>query len=414
MSLSLDPELQPLVRLVQQWDELDAGASRAAADFSARIADLVLQRDEIPPKDFNAKLTRLVSERTEALEGFEARGTEVVAQIRAMMHGDATPSTASGAPLATATEASHGAESSDDEGEEEDDDEGESDSSSDDDTEGTRHWPASATIMVRHALAALHRPATMRELASRVASHYKLPLDAVLRRRVRHGVQGLFKPYVEAIEFSFGKRVRYAQILKTYYDERESDDAPREDMRLSGRRVVRSVKRPIVGSPDEAKISTSYVERSNLTTRMWVRRLTRLTTCFSRRLVFLRAAMSFHFAVYNLVRVHESLRVTPAVALGVTDHVWSMQELVERALRAVDDAPPPCAPPTPPTEALVPGVRARKERRSAARKAAKAAVLVPDAPAPAPAEGTAGLSPRASAPPASPWSGTAGDFRWMW
>ena len=234
-----------------------------------------------------------------------------------------------------------------------------------------------------------------------------------------------WKSYLEAIESAFGKRVHYAHILKTYFDERESDDAPREDVRLSGRRVVRSVKHPLLGSPDEDRISTSYVERSNLTTRMWCRRLTRLTTCFSRRLCFLRAALALHFATYNFVRVHKALRVTPAMQLGVTDHVWSMEELVVEALGALDGSPPPCTPPAAKlsglTEALVPGARTRAARRAEARKqkrregAARAETTgIETARAEASGELPA-LSFGEGAPCVLPEPPRADqDFRWMW
>ncbi len=215
-----------------------------------------------------------------------------------------------------------------------------------------------------------------------------------------------FQFYRSAIEAAFGARVQYAQILKTYYDERESDDAPREDVRYARRRVVRSVKRTVTGVIDETKVSTSYVERSNLTTRMWVRRLARLTTCFSRRLVFLRAAMSLHFAVYNFVRVHAALRITPAMQLGVTDHVWSMEELVVAALRAVRDVPPQFPPPTPPTQGIVPAVQARAARRRAARRAAATGTDTPLAPSTRP---SAAGRPSLAQPDA-----TVEDYRWMW
>jgi IS1 family transposase len=155
------------------------------------------------------------------------------------------------------------------------------------------------------------------------------------------------KAYLEAIERAFGARVRYAQILKEYRGD-EAGGASRDDVRYSRGRVKRSVKRVILGAPDEARISTSYVERSNLTTRMGLRRFTRLTNAFSKRLENLRAAVALHFAHYNLCRVHQTLRVTPAMEAGVTDRVWSLDELVTAALDAPEPAPlaPPEAPPS--------------------------------------------------------------------
>ena len=154
-----------------------------------------------------------------------------------------------------------------------------------------------------------------------------------------------FKAYLGAIENSFGTRVNYAQISKEYYGD-ESDDAPRDDRRYSGRRVKRSLKRPITGTPDEARISTCFVERQNLTLRMGMRRFTRLTNAFSKRVKNLRAAVNLHFAHYNFCRVHMTLRVTPAMEAGLTDHVWTIEELVTAALAA--EVAPPLALPTPP------------------------------------------------------------------
>ncbi len=86
----------------------------------------------------------------------------------------------------------------------------------------------------------------------------------------------------------------------------------------------------IAGQPVEAHISTSLVERQNLTMRMSMRRFTRLTNAFSKKVENLQAAVALHFAHYNFVRVHKSLRVTPAMAAGVSDTLWSLEELVER------------------------------------------------------------------------------------
>ena len=148
-----------------------------------------------------------------------------------------------------------------------------------------------------------------------------------------------FKPYVEAIEAAFGSRVDYAQILKTYQSD-EAGGASRDEVRYSRGRVVRSVKRTVTGTPDEDNISTSYVERSNLTLRMGQRRFTRLTNAFSKKVENLRAAVALHFGHYNFCRVHMTLRVTPAMEAGLTDHVWSVEELISEALAAYE-APPP-------------------------------------------------------------------------
>ncbi len=86
----------------------------------------------------------------------------------------------------------------------------------------------------------------------------------------------------------------------------------------------------IAGNPDQTHISTSHVERQNLTMRMSIRRFTRLTNAFSKKLENLQAAVALHFAHYNLVRLHKTLRVTPAMAANVTDRLWSLEELVDR------------------------------------------------------------------------------------
>ena len=144
--------------------------------------------------------------------------------------------------------------------------------------------------------------------------------------------------YIEAIEGAFGTRVHYAQILKTYAAD-ESSGASRDDVRYSRGRVLRSVKRVITGTPDDDKINTSFVERGNLTLRMQQRRFTRLTNAFSKKTDNLRAAVGLHFAHYNFCRVHMTLRVTPAMEAGITDHVWSVEELISEAL-AAREAPP--------------------------------------------------------------------------
>ncbi|MEZ4408332.1 MAG: hypothetical protein R3A52_17920 [Polyangiales bacterium] len=155
-----------------------------------------------------------------------------------------------------------------------------------------------------------------------------------------------FKSYIEAIEAAFGTRVQYAQILKTYRAD-EAGGASRDDVRYSRGRVVRSVKRTIAGTPDEENISTSMVERQNLTVRMSQRRFTRLTNAYSKCFANLGHAVALYVAHYNLCRVHMTLRVTPAMQAGVTDHVWTLAELIEAAL-AAPEAPPLEMPPMPP------------------------------------------------------------------
>jgi len=92
--------------------------------------------------------------------------------------------------------------------------------------------------------------------------------------------------------------------------------------------VIEAIPKPTTGSPDPEHINTSYVERQNLTMRMMMRRLTRLTNAFSKKWDNLKAALALHFAFYNFCRVHRTLRVTPVMESGITDHVWTLEELL--------------------------------------------------------------------------------------
>ena len=132
--------------------------------------------------------------------------------------------------------------------------------------------------------------------------------------------------YTGAIERGFGASADYGQIVKTYG---ASEIAGQR--RYSPPEIVSIKRRVVSGNPDESAISTSYVERQNLTMRMHMRRLTRLTNAFSKKLENFKAAVGLHFGYYNFVRVHKSLRCTPAMAGGVTDTVWSIGDLVDAA-----------------------------------------------------------------------------------
>ena len=113
----------------------------------------------------------------------------------------------------------------------------------------------------------------------------------------------------------------YGQIVKFYEAE------PAGPGRYSPPSVVAVEKKWIMGRPDPAHVSTSYAERQNLTMRMNIRRLTRLTNAFSKRVENLQAAVALHFAYYNFVRIHRTLRVTPAMAAGVTSQLWTVGQL---------------------------------------------------------------------------------------
>lgn len=149
-------------------------------------------------------------------------------------------------------------------------------------------------------------------------------LSARVNNRIQLSTDGL-STYVEAVEAGFGGDIDYGQIIKAYEAE------PIGPGRYSPPKVTSVKKSTIVGLPDEDHISTSYVERQNLTMRMQMRRFTRLTNGFSKKVENLKAAVALHFCHYNFVRVHRSLRVTPAMAAGVTDRLWSVEDLVSLA-----------------------------------------------------------------------------------
>jgi IS1 family transposase len=144
-----------------------------------------------------------------------------------------------------------------------------------------------------------------------------------------------YAPYIGAVDMAFGWDVDYAQVRKVYETEPGQDAAHR----YSPARVREVEKEILRGDPDPDKISTSYVERFNLSTRMQMRRFARLTNGFSKKLENHRAAVALWIAFYNFCRVHETLHKTPAMALGVTDHVWTIGELITTALEPTDVPP---------------------------------------------------------------------------
>lgn len=144
-----------------------------------------------------------------------------------------------------------------------------------------------------------------------------------------------FDPYRVAMENAFGIDVDYSMLVKVYKGEPPKDAA----RRYSPGYVVGVNHKRVVGRPKRQYVSTSHVERQNLTLRMQQRRFTRLTNAFSKKLENHKAAVSLYVAHYNLCRVHEALRITPAMALGVTDHIWDIGELIEAATS--DLAPEP-------------------------------------------------------------------------
>jgi IS1 family transposase len=156
-----------------------------------------------------------------------------------------------------------------------------------------------------------------------------------LSRRLANRVQLTsdgHRAYLEAVEGAFGGDVDYAQLVKMYGP---TVTAPG---RYSPAECTGIRKTRIEGDPDPAHVSTSYVERQNLTMRMHMRRFTRLTNAFSKKVENHAHAVALHFAYYNFVRVHKTLRVTPAMAAGVTDRLWEMADLV-KVLEDAEAAP---------------------------------------------------------------------------
>jgi len=153
-------------------------------------------------------------------------------------------------------------------------------------------------------------------------------LASRLTERATFSTDGL-KLYEGAIESAFGCAVDYGQVIKSYEAEASGPG------RYSPPKVTTVEKRIVSGSPDPFVLSTSGVERQNATMRQSIRRLTRLTHAFSKTLRNHKAAVSLHFAYYNLCRIHGSLRTTPAMAAGVTSTAWSLDELLDAALDGV-------------------------------------------------------------------------------
>jgi IS1 family transposase len=156
------------------------------------------------------------------------------------------------------------------------------------------------------------------------ATTFLTDLSERLNNRVQLSSDAL-SAYVNATEQAFGANVDYAQIVKYY------DAEPVGAGRYSPPQVIKTERKIIFGNPTPRNISTSLVERQNLTMRMSMRRFTRLTNAFSKKVENLRAAVALHFAHYNLVRIHTTLRTSPAMAAGVENSLWSMEDLVDAA-----------------------------------------------------------------------------------
>lgn len=158
----------------------------------------------------------------------------------------------------------------------------------------------------------------MDDVAARLANRVQLTTDG-------------HKPYLEAVEGAFGAANDYAQFVKRYGED------PNPEKRYSPAFCTGADKRVIMGSPDNAHISTSYVERANLSIRMASRRFTRLTNAFSKKVENLEHSVSLYFMYYNYCRPHMALKgITPAMAAGLTDRVWTIGDIVDMIDEAAD------------------------------------------------------------------------------
>jgi hypothetical protein len=150
----------------------------------------------------------------------------------------------------------------------------------------------------------------MNDVASRLSNRVQLTSDG-------------HPSYLEAVEGAFGTEIDYAMLIKLYGADQTPDETRYSPARVIGCRAV-----DITGKPERKHVSTSYVERQNLTMRMGMRRFTRLTNGFSKKLEHHIAAISLHFMYYNFVRIHQTVKVTPAMAAGVNSRLWEMSDVV--------------------------------------------------------------------------------------
>jgi IS1 family transposase len=149
----------------------------------------------------------------------------------------------------------------------------------------------------------------MHDVAERISSRIQLTTDG-------------HKVYIEAVESAFGLDMDYAMLHKVYRAN------PEGESRYSPAKCIGTTSAIISGDPNPKHISTSYVERQNLTMRMSIRRFTRLTNAFSKKLENHAAMVAIYFMYYNFARIHQTFRVTPAMEAGIADHVWSIEEIV--------------------------------------------------------------------------------------
>jgi IS1 family transposase len=154
----------------------------------------------------------------------------------------------------------------------------------------------------------------MNDVASRLANRVQLTTDG-------------HKPYLEAVEGAFGADIDYAMLVKLYGDTPEGS-AGSAERKYSPGECTGTIKSIVMGGPDRKHISTSYVERQNLTMRMHMRRFTRLTNAFSKKVENHTHMVALYTVWYNFVRIHKTLRIAPAMAAGVSARLWSVDDMV--------------------------------------------------------------------------------------
>jgi IS1 family transposase len=146
----------------------------------------------------------------------------------------------------------------------------------------------------------------MHDLAVRIVTRFQLSTDS-------------FSPYFDAVDQTWGADIDYAQVHKEYAE-------MNGEKRYNPGKIIRVTLKPLLGNPERKHISTSYIERQNLTIRMQMGRFTRLTNAFSKKLENLEAAVALHFFHYNFMRLHQTLKVTPAMEAGVSRHLWTWED----------------------------------------------------------------------------------------
>lgn len=161
-------------------------------------------------------------------------------------------------------------------------------------------------VGTRDAQAAYH---FMHDLADRLAHRVQLTADG-------------HKPYLSAVADAFGTDIDFAQLIKVY------GEGPKTEARYSPAQCMGAKKAAVTGNPERRHISTSFVERQNLTMRMSMRRFTRLTNAFSKKVENHEHAIALHFMHYNFCRIHQTLRCTPAMAAGVSNKIWSLEDVI--------------------------------------------------------------------------------------